>query len=106
MTMKSNDEQRFSDAMDRFNNYQLKSKQMNVGEIILYQVLLLNNYKNEWMEWFTLKIKIIQKSTRLSFTEIIKSRDKLKKLGLIDFEKSDTQPTKYKIIKLNQDNEN
>lgn len=68
------------------------------GQIALWYALMQINNKCSWAEWFSVSNHILENSTGLSRSGILKARNSLKQAGLIDFKAKGTTATKYTII--------
>ena len=80
-------------------------KQLSTGQIALWYALMHINNKCSWIEWFTAPNKRLELLTGLSRSAILKNRNMLKQLGLIDFRANGTSATSYTIAKSEQPSE-
>ena len=73
-------------------------KQLSTGQIALWYALMYINNKCAWTEWFTVPNITLELHSGLSRSGILKNRNALKQLGLIDFKPSGTKATSYKLV--------
>ena len=72
-------------------------KQLSTGQIALWNALMYINNKCAWIEWFTVPNILLELNTGMSRSGVLKARNSLKQLGLIDFKANGTKATSYKI---------
>lgn len=72
-------------------------KQLSTGQIALWNALMYVNNKCTWIEWFTVPNLLLELNTGMSRSGVLKARNSLKQLGLIDFKANGTKATSYKI---------
>lgn len=72
-------------------------KQLSTGQIALWNALMYINNKCAWIEWFTVPNILLELNTGMSRSGVLKARNSLKQLGLIDFKTNGTKATNYKI---------
>ncbi len=75
----------------------LQSNKLSTGQIALWHALMHINNKARWAEWFTAPNLTLELLTGLSRQAIIKNRNALKQIGLIDFKSNGTKATSYKM---------
>ena len=73
-------------------------KQLSTGQIALWHALMAINNKCAWIEWFTVPNIVLELNTGMSRSGVLKARNSLKQLGLIDFKTNGTKATNYKIM--------
>ena len=73
-------------------------KQLSTGQIALWNALMYINNKCAWIEWFTVPNILLELNTGMSRSGVLKARNSLKQLGLIDFKTNGTKATNYKIM--------
>ena len=72
-------------------------KQLSTGQIALWNALMYINNKCTWIEWFTVPNLLLELNTGMSRSGVLKARNSLKQLGLIDFKANGTKATSYKM---------
>ena len=72
-------------------------KQLSTGQIALWNALMYINNKCSWIEWFTVPNLTLELNTGMSRSGVLKARNSLKQLGLIDFKTNGTRATSYKM---------
>ena len=72
-------------------------KQLSTGQIALWNALMYINNKCAWIEWFTVPNILLELNTGMSRSGVLKARNSLKQLGLIDFKTNGTKATNYKM---------
>ena len=72
-------------------------KQLSTGQIALWNALMYINNKCAWIEWFTVPNILLELNTGMSRSGVLKARNSLKQLGLIDFKANGTKATSYKV---------
>lgn len=75
-------------------------KQLSTGQIALWYALMYINNKCAWIEWFTVPNLTLELNTGLSRSGIVKARNILKQLNIIDFKSNGTKATSYKLISM------
>lgn len=73
-------------------------KQLSTGQIALWNALMYINNKCAWIEWFTVPNILLELNTGMSRSGVLKARNSLKQLGLIDFKTNGTKATNYKMM--------
>ena len=74
----------------------------STGQIALWYALMQINNKCNWKEWFSVSNSILENSTGLSRSGILKARNSLKQFGLIDFNSKGTKSTSYKLFSISK----
>lgn len=74
----------------------------STGQIALWYALMQINNKCCWKEWFSVSNSILENSTGLSRSGILKARNSLKQAGLIDFSSKGTKSTSYKLFSISK----
>lgn len=74
----------------------------STGQIALWYALMQINNKCCWKEWFSVSNSILENSTGLSRSGILKARNSLKQAGLIDFNSKGTKSTSYKLFSISK----
>ena len=74
----------------------------STGQIALWYALMQINNKCGWKEWFSVSNSILENSTGLSRSGILKARNSLKQCGLIDFNSKGTKSTSYKLFSISK----
>lgn len=74
----------------------------STGQIALWYALMQINNKYCWKEWFSVSNSILENSTGLSRSGILKARNSLKQAGLIDFSSKGTKSTSYKLFSISK----
>ncbi len=77
-------------------------KQLSTGQIALWNALMYINNKCAWIEWFTVPNILLELNTGMSRSGVLKARNSLKQLGLIDFKTNGTKATNYKIMTISK----
>ena len=77
-------------------------KQLSTGQIALWNALMYINNKCAWIEWFTVPNILLELNTGMSRSGVLKARNSLKQLGLIDFKTNVTKATNYKIMTISK----
>ena len=72
-------------------------KQLSTGQIALWHALMAINNKCAWIEWFTVPNITLELNTGMSRSGVLKARNSLKQVGLIDFKTNGTKATSYKM---------
>ena len=72
-------------------------KQLSTGQIALWNALMYINNKCAWIEWFTVPNILLELNTGMSRSGVLKARNSLKQLGLIDFKTN--QKVRKKVVK-------
>lgn len=84
-------------ALDDFKLYKTR---LSSGEIALWHALMSINNKTGWQEWFTAANSMLVSLSGLSRSGILKDRNVLKQLGLIDFKTNGKRATSYHVCVL------
>lgn len=83
-----------------FNDYLVYNQKLSSGQISLWYALMWINNKAGWAKWFTAANLTLESMSGLSRSGILKARNVLKQLGLIDFETHGTSATSYQVCVL------
>lgn len=83
-----------------FDDYKMYRQRLSAGQVSLWHALMSINNKTGWASWFTAASKTLEISSGLSRSGVLKTRNTLKQLGLIDFETHGTNATSYHICVL------
>lgn len=75
----------------------LLSNPLSTGQIALWYALMYINNTCGWAEWFTAPNRTLELSTGLSRQAIVKNRNALKQIGLLDFRQNGTKATAYHL---------
>lgn len=75
----------------------LLTKRLSTGQIALWYGLMYINNKCKWEEWFTAPNRSLELCTGLSRQGIVKARNALKQIGLIDFKTSKGKESLYRL---------
>lgn len=70
---------------------------LSTGQIALWHALMHINNKCFWQPWFTVPNAKLQLLTGLSRQAILKNRNKLKQIGVLDFKENGTRATRYML---------
>ncbi len=73
---------------------------LSTGQVALWFGLMNINNRCNWTEWFSAPNQVLSIHTGLSRNGILKARNVLKQLGLIDFRERGTKATLYKMISI------
>ncbi len=73
-------------------------KPLSTGQIALWHALMHINNKAGWSEWFSVPGITLELLTGLSRSAILKNRNALKQVGLIEFKTSGTRAASYRLI--------
>ncbi len=76
---------------------------LSTGQVALWFGLMHINNRCNWTEWFSAPNQVLSIHTGLSRSSILKARNVLKQLGLIDFRERGTKATLYKMISIAKD---
>ncbi len=76
---------------------------LSTGQVALWFGLMNINNRCNWTEWFSVPNQVLSIHTGLSRNGILKARNVLKQLGLIDFRERGTKATLYKMIRITKD---
>ena len=92
---------KYISQLNAFENWTEVNYLTATEELIWYKLLSLNN-RFGWSEWFFVSNQHLMFKARVASEHtLIKARNRLKQVGLIDFlQGKKGQPTKYKITKL------
>lgn len=82
--------------LNAFNSW-LDINCLSTGQIALWYALMQFNNRANWSEWFIVPSIMLEIHTGLSRTGMIKARNALKQLGIIDFQSQGTKAGKYKM---------
>ena len=74
--------------------------QVSPSQIALWHALMFINNKCGWQEWFTAPNKMLELGACMDKKAIIRARNQLKQMGIIDFRANGNKATSYKIISL------
>lgn len=80
----------------------VQDKQLSTGQIALWYALMYINNRCNWAEWFTVANLSLELNTGLSRQGIVKARDVLKQMGVIDFRSNGTKATSYKLLTMSK----
>lgn len=83
-----------------FDDFKLYKARLSSGEIALWHALMSINNKTGWQEWFTAANSMIVSLSGLSRSGILKDRNVLKQIGLIDFRTNGKKATSYHVCVL------
>lgn len=75
---------------------------LSTGQIALWYALMHINNLCYWQEWFTVSNQVLSIQSGLSRSGILKARNELKQLDIIDFRPRGTQSTAYKMIPMSK----
>nr|DAN97745.1 MAG TPA: helix-turn-helix domain protein [Caudoviricetes sp.] len=75
---------------------------LSSGQIALWYALMYINNKCGWLEWFTVPNQVLSIHSGLSRSGILKARNQLKQLGLLDFKERGTKATAYKLVTMSE----
>ena len=70
---------------------------LTTGQIALWYALMHINNKCGWPEWFTAPNRTLETHSGLSRPGILKARNRLKQLGLVEISPCGTSATRYKL---------
>ena len=73
---------------------------LSSGQIALWHGLMFVCNRSGWQEWFTVASISLQSHTGLSRQGVLKARNRLKQIGLIDFKTNGSNATAYKVNSL------
>lgn len=76
----------------------LETSPLPSGAIALWFALLHTNNKARWAEWFTVASQVLTNRTGLTRSSIIRARNTLKQMGLIDFKPNGNNATSYTLF--------
>ncbi|MCW4398074.1 DnaD domain protein [Lentilactobacillus parabuchneri] len=83
-----------------FDDFKLYKARLSSGEIALWHALMSINNKTGWQEWFTAANSMLVSLSGLSRSGILKDRNVLKQIGLIDFRTNGKKATSYHVCVL------
>ncbi|MCI2020636.1 MAG: hypothetical protein LKJ60_13690 [Lentilactobacillus buchneri] len=83
-----------------FDDYRLYETKLSSGQTSLWYALMSINNKAHWQEWFTAANVVLERLSGLSRSGIVKNRNVLKQLGLIDFQSNGRKATSYRVCVL------
>ena len=78
----------------------MQTNDLSTGQIALWHALMFLNNECYWKEWFTVSNTMLELYTGLSRQAILKNRNILKQIGLIDFKPNGTKATSYKLCSI------
>ena len=71
---------------------------MSSSQIALWYALLHTNNKAGWAEWFTVASQVLSNRAGMTRASLIRARNALKQMGLIDFRPNGTSATAYTLF--------
>lgn len=80
-----------------FDDYRLYEQKLSAGQVSLWYTLMSINNKTAWSTWFTAANATLESLSGLSRSGIVKNRNVLKQLGLIDFSSNGRKATSYRV---------
>ncbi len=80
----------------------VQDKQLSTGQIALWYALMYINNRCNWIEWFTVANISLELNSGLSRQGIVKARNVLKQLNVIDFRSNGTKATSYKLTTMSK----
>lgn len=83
-----------------FDDYRMYETKLSSGQVSLWYTLMSINNKAHWQEWFTAANVVLERLSGLSRSGIVKNRNVLKQLGLIDFQSNGRKATSYRVCVL------
>ncbi len=83
-----------------FDDYRLYETKLSAGQVSLWYTLMSINNKSGWLTWFTAANSTLESLSGLSRSGIVKNRNALKQLGLIDFKSNGRKATSYRVCVL------
>lgn len=83
-----------------FDDFKLYKARLSAGQIALWHALMSINNKTSWQEWFTAANATLESLSGLSRSGILKDRNILKQLDLIDFRTNGRKATSYHVCVL------
>ncbi|GEN94713.1 DnaD domain protein [Pediococcus ethanolidurans] len=83
-----------------FDDFKLYKARLSAGQIALWHALMSINNKTSWQEWFTAANVTLESLSGLSRSGILKNRNILKQLELIDFKTNGRKATSYHVCTL------
>lgn len=83
-----------------FDDYRLYEQKLSAGQVSLWYTLMSINNKTAWSTWFTAANATLESLSGLSRSGIVKNRNVLKQLGLIDFSSNGRKATSYRVCVL------
>lgn len=83
-----------------FDDFKLYKARLSAGQIALWHVLMSINNKTSWQEWFTAANVTLESLSGLSRSGILKNRNILKQMELIDFKTNGRKSTSYHVCTL------
>lgn len=83
-----------------FDDFKLYKTRLSAGQIALWHALMSINNKTSWQEWFTAANVTLESLSGLSRSGILKDRNILKQLDLIDFRTNGRKATSYHVCVL------
>lgn len=76
-----------------------ESNPLTSSQIALWYALLHTNNKARWEEWFTVASQVLTNRAGITRPALIRARNALKQLGLIDFKPNGNQATAYSLLR-------
>lgn len=83
-----------------FDDYRLYEQKLSAGQVSLWYTLMSINNKAGWITWFTAANATLESLSGLSRSGIVKNRNVLKQLNLIDFSSNGRKATSYRVCAL------
>ena len=83
-----------------FDDYRMYETKLSSGQVSLWYTLMSINNKAHWQKWFTAANVVLERLSGLSRSGIVKNRNILKQLGLIDFQSNGRKATSYQVCVL------
>lgn len=83
-----------------FDDYRLYKQKLSAGQVSLWYTLMSINNKAGWSTWFTAANATLESLSGLSRSGIVKNRNVLKQLNLIDFSSNGRKATSYRVCVL------
>ncbi|MDH5106494.1 DNA replication protein DnaD [Lentilactobacillus diolivorans] len=83
-----------------FDDYRMYETKLSSGQVSLWYTLMSINNKAHWQKWFTAANVVLERLSGLSRSGIVKNRNVLKQLGLIDFQSNGRKATSYQVCVL------
>ena len=80
-----------------FDDYRLYKQKLSAGQVSLWYTLMSINNKAGWSTWFTAANATLESLSGLSRSGIVKNRNVLKQLNLIDFSSNGRKATSYRV---------
>lgn len=80
-----------------FDDFKLFDTKLSAGQNALWYALMSINNKTNWRTWFTVANSTLENLSGLSRSGIVKDRNILRQLGLIDFQSNGKKATSYRV---------